>query len=197
MEILLICLIGAGARGIVYCLDSSPDALKHLMEFYAGDLSNTNLENVITAHMYHLTTGLNSEEFLKELESIGSWDKKIEFFIRRVKGLVPYSHEYMKSLLETTYDRVLMAREYEPKLQLNSELVLIKSATSAKLVNLPNDYDLGKYSKSPVKVYEIDGDHASAPYDIRVSSIINNSLETKLLDEFNKTNTCETYLFNL
>ncbi|XP_045537637.1 fatty acid synthase-like [Papilio machaon] len=183
-----------GERGIVFCLDSSPDALKHLMKTYAGDLSNTNLQNVIAARMFHLTTGLNSEEFLKELETIESWDKKIDAFIRRVKGLVPYSHEYMRSLLEITYNRVISAREYQPNLKLKSELVLIKSTTSAEFVNLPDDYNLGKYSESPVKVYDIDGDHASVPYDIRVSTIINDSLEAKLLNEFNKTNTCETYL---
>ncbi|KPJ09499.1 Fatty acid synthase [Papilio machaon] len=184
-----------GERGIVFCLDSSPDALKHLMKTYAGDLSNANLQNVIAApRMFYLTTGLNSEEFLKELEIIESWDKKIDVFIRRVKGLVSYSHDYMRSLLEITYDRVILAREYQPNLKLKSELVLIKSTTSAEFVNLPDDYNLGKYSESPVKVYNIDGDHASVPYDIRVSTIINDSLEAKLLNEFNKTNTCETYL---
>ncbi|XP_045537636.1 fatty acid synthase [Papilio machaon] len=183
-----------GERGIVFCLDSSPDALKHLMKTYAGDLSNANLQNVIVARMFHLTTGLNSEEFLKELEIIESWDKKIDVFIRRVKGLVPYSHEYMRALLISTYDRVISAREYQPNLKLKSELFLIKSTTSAEFVNLPDDYNLGKYSESPVKVYNIDGDHASVPYDIRVSTIINDSLETKLLDEFNQTNTCEAYL---
>ncbi|KPJ04124.1 Fatty acid synthase [Papilio xuthus] len=184
-----------GERGIVYCLDSSPDALKHLMKTYAGDLSNANLQNVVAARMFHLTTGLNSEEFMKELEAIDSWDKKIDIFIRRVKKLVPYSHDYMKSLLETTYNRFVLAREYQPNLKLNSELILIKSTASAEFVNLPDDYNLGKYSERPVKVYNIDGDHASAPYDVRVPTIINDSLETKLLDEFNKTNSCQTYLF--
>ncbi|XP_013162844.1 PREDICTED: fatty acid synthase-like isoform X2 [Papilio xuthus] len=183
-----------GERGIVYCLDSSPDALKHLMKTYAGDLSNANLQNVVAARMFHLTTGLNSEEFMKELETIDSWDKKIDIFIRRVKKLVPYSHDYMRSLLETTYNRFVLAREYQPNLKLNSELILIKSTASAEFVNLPDDYNLGKYSERPVKVYDIDGDHASAPYDIRVPTIINDSLDRKLLNEFNKTNTCETYL---
>ncbi|KPJ04123.1 Fatty acid synthase [Papilio xuthus] len=183
-----------GERGIVYCLDSSPDALKHLMRTYAGDLSNANLQNVVAARMFHLTTGLNSEELMKELETIDSWDKKIDIFIRRVKKLVPYSHDYMRSLLETTYNRFVLAREYQPNLKLNSELILIKSTASAEFVNLPDDYNLVKYSERPVKVYNIDGDHASAPYDVRVPTIINDSLETKLLNKFNKANTCETYL---
>ncbi|XP_068620644.1 fatty acid synthase-like [Battus philenor] len=182
-----------GYRGIVYCLDSSPDMLRMQMKSNIGELSEINLQNTVIGHLYYLLTGSNCDEFTRKLINTDSFNKKIDLFIRTVKAFVSLSHQYMRLLVETTYKRLILGREYTPDYKLKSQLVLVKAASD---INIAHDYNLSKYSELPVKVYNVSSDSASLPYDVMVPNIINELLDRKLIDKYKLTNTCDTYLIS-
>ena len=180
--------------GTVYCLDSSPDALRVQLDAYVGNLTDTELQNSIVEHMYRLMTGRDSEELKKHLEKSESWPEKVEACVSSLRELASYSNQYKRSILQAAYRRIMLARKYEPDFKLESELVLIKGIPHPKAKPLANDYNLSKYTNKPVKVFNIESDHASAPYDCRVSNIVNKFLGEDLQSKFEKEVLCDTYL---
>lgn len=180
--------------GIVYCLDSSPDALKVQLDAYVGNLTDTELQNIVVEHMYQLMTGRDSNELKKDLEKFESWSEKVEACVSKLRGFASHSNQYKRSILQAAYRRIMLAREYDPKFKLESQLVLMRGIPHPKSGSLAEDYNLSKYSKQPVKVFQLESDHPSAPYDCRVSNIVNKFLDPQLLSEFEKKVLCETYL---
>ncbi|KAH9645163.1 hypothetical protein HF086_005708 [Spodoptera exigua] len=183
-----------GRVGTVYCLDSSPDALRVQLDAYVGNLTDTELQNKIVEHMYRLMTGRDSEELKNDLERSENWSEKVEACVSRLRELASYSNQYKRSILETAYRRIMLARQYEPEFKLESQLVLMRGIPHPKAGPLPEDYNLSKYTTKPVKVFNIESDHASAPLDCRVSNIVNKFLDPELLSKFEKEVLCETYL---
>lgn len=189
----LHCLKITGYTGVVYCLDSSPDALRIQLKSHLGELTDSELQNVVLEHLSQLMTGSVSEELTQNLEQINEWKGKVDACLYTMRKLENYSKQYKRSILESAYRRILLARNYEPDFKLNSELVLIKGLPHPMADSLPEDYNLSKYTNKPVKVFNIESDHASAPYDCKVSNIVNKMLDPTLLEEFKTKNLCETY----
>ncbi|XP_059062960.1 fatty acid synthase-like [Achroia grisella] len=185
-----------GHKGIVYCLDSSPDALRTHLNAYVGNLSDSDLENAIIEHFYQLMAGKHNEELKKDLQNAETWSEKIEACTFKLKGLAKYSLEYKNSLFNEAYRRIKMAYEYEPKFKLESQLVLIRGIAHPKAENLSDDYNLSKYTTQPVKIVDINSDHSLAPNDCRISNIINSMLDEHLIEEYQKTSQCEVYYAN-
>ncbi|XP_052748607.1 fatty acid synthase-like [Galleria mellonella] len=185
-----------GHKGIVFCLDSSPDALRVHLNAYVGNLSDSKLENAIIEHFYQLMAGKHSDELRKDLEIADTWPQKVEACTLKLKGLAHYSLEYKNSIFDEAYRRIKMAKEYEPNFKLESQLVLIRGIAHPKAENIAEDYNLSKYTKQPVKIFDIETDHSLAPNDCRISNIINSMLDSDLTEEYKKTSQCEVYYAN-
>ncbi|CAH0677167.1 unnamed protein product [Chilo suppressalis] len=182
-----------GHIGKVFCLDSSPEMLRVQLSAYVGSLSETELQNAIVEHMYKLMAGKESIELKEDLQKIEDWPTKVDTCVNRLRGLVNYSHQYKKSLLNGAYNKITLAREYEPNFKLKSELILMKGTPHPNAEKLEDDYGLSKYSYQNVKVFNIEADHALAPHDSRVSNFINGLLDTNVIEEFKKKSLCEVY----
>lgn len=182
-----------GHIGVVYCLDSSPDALKIQLKSHLGDLTHSELESVVLNHVYELIAGQASEELQQYLSQENDWSSKVNACIYKLRGLTNYSHQYKLSLLNSTLNKIMLAKDYKPEIKLESEIVLIRGIPHPKSENLGEDYNLSKYSTQPVKIFSITADHASAPYDSRVTNIVNKMLDSSLIEEFKKKNLCYTY----
>lgn len=178
----------------MYCLDSSPDALRIQLNSHLGELTDSELQNVVLEHLFQLMTGSVSEELSQYLEQIDGWKTKVDACLYTMRKQGNYSKQYKWSILESAYRRIMFARNYEPDFKLNSELVLIKGLPHPRAASLPEDYNLSKYTNKPVKVFNIESDHVSAPYDCKVSNIVNKMLDPTLLEDFKKRNLCDTYV---
>ncbi|KAH9645168.1 hypothetical protein HF086_005713 [Spodoptera exigua] len=183
-----------GHTGVVYCLDSSPDALRIQLNSYLGEISDSELQNAILEHISQLIAGKVPEELGQYLEQINDWPTKVDACLYTLRGIRNYSKQYKGSLLDSAYRKISFAKNYEPKLKLNSDIVLIKGKPHLQSEKLSADYNLSKYTKNPVKIYHIESDHPSAPYDTRVTNIVNNLLDDNLLEEFKKKNLCDKYV---
>ncbi|KAJ2940724.1 hypothetical protein O0L34_g14835 [Tuta absoluta] len=183
-----------GLFGVVYCLDSSPDALRVQLDAYLGKLSEEQLQNAVIKHIYHLITGSRSTILEQEVENTNVWDEKIKQCVQNLKQHVTLSKDYITDIIKTFYKRIGLAKTYKPQLKLKSDIVLLKGISHPNAVGLDDDYGLSKYSEKPVKVFSMNSDVALAPYDCRVANVINNLLEPALLDEFKAKNLCECYV---
>ncbi|KAF9803767.1 hypothetical protein SFRURICE_012066, partial [Spodoptera frugiperda] len=183
-----------GHTGVVYCLDSSPDALRIQLNSYLGEMPDSELQNAILEHISQLIAGKVPEELGQYLEQINDWPTKVDACLYTLRGIGKYSKQYKGSLLDTAYRNIMFAKNYKPQLTLNSDIVLIKGKPDLQAECLSVDYNLSKYTKNPVKVYEIESDHPSAPYDSRVTNIVNKLLDGNLLKEFKKKNLCDKYV---
>lgn len=138
-------------------------------------------------------TGNETGTLMQELGKAKSWSNKVDICMKNMVGLANYSNQYKRCILESAYQRILVAQEYEPDLKLESQIVLIKGVSHLTADNLARDYGLSKYTLKPVKVYQIKSDHPSAPYNCQVSNIVNKLLDSNLLEEFKKKNLCASY----
>ncbi|XP_037873187.1 fatty acid synthase [Bombyx mori] len=181
-----------GHVGTVYCLDSSPDVLRDQLGAYLGNPDENELQNNVIEHIYQLLTNQNSQ-LGNILSTADTWEEKLHIGTKEIKKYSAFSHEYIRSIVDDTYKRIELAKNYKPDIILASELVLIKGVPHPSSRLLPDDYNLSKYSSKPVKVYQIDIDHSLATYDCRVSNIINSLLENTLLEEYKKNNLCDVY----
>lgn len=170
-------------------MDSSPDALRMQLRAYVGILSERELQDVCLNHIRFL--------FTKEAEDIKfenmDWSDKVKRLLENIKS-IPFSNEYKKLVIETTYKKFALALDYEPDFKLESELILIKGILQTKATELADDYNLSKYTKRPIKIFGINSDFASAPEDCRIPDIVNRTLDPKLVEELKMRNLCETYL---
>ncbi|KAI5631854.1 acyl transferase domain-containing protein [Phthorimaea operculella] len=182
-----------GLVGTVFCLDSSPDALRVQLDAYIGKLSEDQLQNAVIKHMFHLMSGITSASLETQIENIDDWSGKVALCIQNLKQQVSLSHEYMRDIIETFYERIGLAKTYKPKFKLKSDIVLLKGISHPNATKLDDDYGLSKYAENPVKVFDINSDVALAPHDCRVANVVNNLLEPELLKEFKAKNHCECY----
>ncbi|KAJ0175960.1 hypothetical protein K1T71_008134 [Dendrolimus kikuchii] len=154
-----------GNLGVVYCLDSSPKALRAQLDAYLGKLGKYELQNTIVMHFHRLLLKENSDEFKEMLRNTEDWQSKIRLFTMQAKQKLTISHEYLGCCLDSFYRRILLAYDYKPNFKLDSELVLIKGVPHPEAITLNEDYGLSDYTSLPVQVFDIKSDHALASYD--------------------------------
>lgn len=130
----------------------------------------------------------------ENLERSDNWEEKIDASISKTKHSLRYSLQYVRKLLGTLYKRIVLFKDYKPDVILNSQIILIKGVAHPNSSSLENDYSLSKYSKYPVKIFNIESDHALAPRDLKVSSIVNQHLDADYIKIYNEFNLCKSYL---
>lgn len=161
------------------------------LKTYVGTLDRTKLQNMVIENMYTLMKGEDIEQLREKLKILPTWNEKVEHCVVKLRSVVNYSHQYKKSAIESVYRRIEEALNYVPKFQpLKSQLVLMRSQQNK---NISYDYGLSKYSLNPVKVFDIEEEHARAHEDLRCYSIINSSLDDRALEEYELNFTCDIY----
>lgn len=182
----------------MYCLDSSPDAVRMHLDTYLGDVSDDELQCQILQHFHRLMTGRTvSDQFQRKIDQLEAWNDRKELFLNSLKGLAIYSRQYASDVAEAAYNRIKLARNYEPDFKLDSEVVLVKSlsASDSALARLGEDYNLSKYTRRTVKVFDVPANHVEMPSDCRVPFVVNSQLDPELLELFRNTNLCLSYVY--
>ncbi|CAH0727201.1 unnamed protein product, partial [Brenthis ino] len=157
-----------GIVGTVFCLDSSPDALRVQLNTYTSDLADEELQNVLIDHIYYLITKETNNKLKEEIKKINTFEEKVKVFVKETKERVPYPQEYIRLSVESLYNRILLAMKYNPTFMLESEIVLLKAINDSNAEILPYDYNLANYTKKPVKVVNIESNHTTLPFNVNV-----------------------------
>ncbi|KAL4711932.1 hypothetical protein ACJJTC_006101, partial [Scirpophaga incertulas] len=182
-----------GLQGTVYCVGTSPNEFKNLLKTELKDYkSESDLQNAIIRHMHSLMTNGEST-----CELVGTtWQEKVEACVRALLGRVAHSAQYARAQFEAAYNRIVQVCQYTPNLQpLKSKLVLLYASTDSNQ-SLSDTHVLQQYSLQPITVHDLRLPLCHALKDIRCSAIINEHLDSTIIEEFQTKNLCETYLLN-
>lgn len=189
-----------GHEGVIFCVDGSPSFMRAALGAHLGTLGEGGARDAVqdrlAAHMYSLMRGGEAPTLARSLAALPTWEDKVDACVNKLRGVANLSNQYKRCILQGAYNRIVLAERYEPSFRLRSELVLIKGAPHPGTARLPHDYGLSRYSALPVRVFQVHADHASVPYDCRVTSIVNRLLDPSLIEAFNNKNVCETYVAN-
>ncbi|XP_068623475.1 fatty acid synthase-like [Battus philenor] len=188
-----------GMTGTVFCLGGTPEEfLISFKEQLKGYHTDHELQIAIARHMYNLVTSGQTgyerkrEELETTLKGASTWQEKVEACVRSITGGVTLSAQYARQLFESAYGRIKQIQNYNlVQRTLRSKIIFI-TTSSIDNPELP----LQNYSQQPIAVYKLRAPLSRATADLRCSAIINNHLDTRLLEAFEKQNLCDTYIYN-
>ncbi|CAB3246473.1 unnamed protein product [Arctia plantaginis] len=183
-----------GLTGKVFCVGCAPHELPDELSIQLAEFENEDqLQNGILRHIYTLMGG----EAFTLLEDISqkTCSEKIEAYVRILLGRVAHSGQYARTLMEYAVARInymLNYKGYDGR-QLRSQIVLLRAALGhAQLQQAV----LQKLSKQTVVVHQLGSSLANITSDLRCAAIINEYLDSAILDDFETKNICNTYLLN-
>ncbi|KAG7303505.1 hypothetical protein JYU34_012029 [Plutella xylostella] len=190
-----------GLTGVVYCGDASPDTFSNSLENAlqeAGATDDAKLQDVLAQHLYKLMSGETSELLTTRLQKAKSWEEKVESFIFTLRGRIPFSAQYARGVILSSYSRIQHARKYDGKRlrasPLRSQLVLLRSTSHPAAA--PADLGLSRYSQQETIVYDLPTTHADVLNDLRCANLINRHLGIDIIEKFQSRNLCDTYILN-
>lgn len=183
-----------GLTGTVYCIGDGPEEMKVLLESELRLFkSETELQEGICRHIFTLMTRDSVTALQSELQDCSLWHERVETCMRLLRGRVPQTTQYIRSLLEAMYVRIGAARRAEAAPRaLRSRLVLLRARGAGGRARAA--CSLQRYSRQPLHVRELGTPMAYAADDLRAPAIVNQYLDSDLLEEYDNSNVCQTYL---
>ncbi|CAD0204513.1 unnamed protein product [Chrysodeixis includens] len=184
-----------GFTGTVYCLGSAPDEVQSIIEENISEYKTEELlQNAVVEHMCNLMVESKTDNLKEALKGAATWPEKVEAGVRAMLGHMPYSAQYARAFIGAALARIQSARRcVAPARALRSQLVMMRAA-------LPNEEEakqaLQKHSQRPVIVHQLSTPLAHVASDIRCASIINQHLDSEILESFEKKNICDGYILN-
>ncbi|GBP51782.1 hypothetical protein EVAR_96849_1 [Eumeta japonica] len=185
-------------QGTIFCVDSAPDVFPVQLKAVLEDVSENDIQNAVIDHMYTVIAGKESEGLSEQLVSISSWKDKIDLYSQHLRGTTHCSSQYVRTLIDTAYGRIVEAKKYDPdhlkKSPMRSKIVLMRCRTQPEaLAACPSDFGLSQYTRQPVDVHELQAEHSDALLDLRCTPIVHKYLDPRLLEDYSQKNLCETY----
>ncbi|CAH0402645.1 unnamed protein product [Chilo suppressalis] len=179
-----------GFTGTVFMLGGTPRDICNSFKSRFKDTTPELLQNALIKHIYTVITSNNNVEFENELASKKSWNDKVEILVKKLH----YATEYTRALVQGVYARIKILQEFDFKPHaLRSKLVLIR----AKLTKLAcTEVDSIENFPEVMKVHNIHAVLAHAHKDLACSNIINSHLNKDIIEAYENSNKCETFLEN-
>lgn len=183
----------SGHTGVIYCIGYSPEGFTKLLQKQLSKYeTREQLEDAVARHMFTLMANGDTTGLEKALQGATTWSQKVDACVRTLLGRVSHSAQYARTLIETALVRIEKAKEYVPTVRaLRSQLVQLLPVVGGEEALA---YSLQPHSQQPLIVHELQVPLAQATYDLRCTAIINSYLDKKILDDYEKKNTCITYL---
>ncbi|CAD0204515.1 unnamed protein product [Chrysodeixis includens] len=182
-----------GLTGTVYFLGCAPDEVQSIIEENISEYNTEELlQNAVVEHMCNLMVKSKTDNLKEALKGAATWPEKVEAGVRAMMGHMPYSAQYARACINAALAHIQSARGcVVPARKLRSQLVLMRAA-------LPCEEEakqaLQKHSQRPVIVHQLSTPLAHVASDIRCASIINQHLDSEILESFEKKNICDGYI---
>lgn len=150
-----------GKQGAVAFIDGSPQFIHCISHMLIPEPSDEVIQNLILLSSIRI---LKPDEFADESVNVlkeTTWEGKLKTFINFAKTKSHYSESYgskMIASLITTVKIALYADKYTHSELIRTPVTLFKAQVSS-VKDVDEDYGLGKYTKSSVKVHSLVADH--------------------------------------
>lgn len=150
--------------GKVLMIDGSPKFLKQIsLGFLPQNFTEVDLQQIVLKHSISLCFPKDDGKIFRSILNQKSWENQLECFKKLLENEKIYSADFGVKMLNALVNRI----EIAAKLDLKEFCVLQKTqiklirASESSLLNIEEDFWLGKHSKHPVKVEIIHGNHAT------------------------------------
>lgn len=186
-----------GLTGTVFCVGGTPEEIQAtLIDQMSEYETEESLQDAVARYMFGLMTG-TTENIDQSTINISSWNEKIEAYVRTLLGRVPHSAQYARGWIEVAYARISQLRSHkiQPR-RLLSKIVLLRASSISNDTRSNEARTIQQYSNHPVVEYQLRAPLAFATYDLRCGAIINRHLDKEILQAYNESNLCESYLIN-
>lgn len=171
---LAVLLEKEGFQGKTVLIDSSPDFLKMITEeSFLHDVSETNLQVQLLMRFIAMVWPQDTQEFEDLLRSLPDWKSRLNQLIESAPDHTQYSKRYQKLIMNAAYHRVKSVLKYNgvEHHSMSSPTTLIRPSEVA--MHTEEDYGLSKYTKEPVSVIFVEGNHFTVLENKKAADIIN------------------------
>lgn len=163
-----------GNLGKVFCLDSSPLAMKTMLDHRTKSLSISQQQTSLIIHLcrlLHATKPLGDLE--SKLDAENSWEHKLNIAMEWLKYENCSYFEFSRTILNLAWKRIVQTKNYKMSFKkLKSNIILLKGNND---FGLPDDYGFNAFSNN-LTVHNLNASHLMVPYDSRCSNIVNKEL---------------------
>lgn len=166
-------------NGHILCIDGSPAFLRKLLltlSDHTDTISEDVLELKLIVQLVHtIFPEENLEEIAIKMSKYKTWNDKLNALIAFTKSAqLTINDKFLRNFAVGLYHRALAALNYplDNKLKITSPITLVRGSDAA-VQNIDEYYELTKYTKGPVNLKFIDGNHQTVLENIAIIDIIN------------------------
>lgn len=168
----------SGKTGRVLLMDGSPVYLKRMSEAMIKTTSKKeNMEDVLVILVYfNMCGGERTYKFTMQLQECRSWGQKMDLLYRHLPEAIKaaYSSDYLYDVMCGMANRLksVINIDFEQEIvKLKSPVMLIRPK-QASFTDIPDDYDLSKYTEKPVEMRYVQGNHLTMLDGDEITDII-------------------------
>lgn len=172
-----------GHKGVVFCLDGSPDFLYTILTMTITFRNDFQLQNSIICHTMDIVAPNNdaTQTIAEKLNGIESYEERVAYAIKNCPVQSKYSEHFISGMAHVCYDRLKVVLGYNAKnaKKLKSPIVLLRPKENPPMLVLEDNYGLDKHTESSVTVHYLEGNHVSIIENKDAANIINRVIMEK------------------
>ncbi|XP_050353710.1 fatty acid synthase-like [Nymphalis io] len=165
-----------GHDATIFCLDGSPDYLYRIMT--SSVTSDTELQNSLISHIIEIISPKNkiSDTLVMELKEIESYEERIKYAIKVCPTQQNYSDNFLKSIINASFDRIKMILNQVEIKKVKAPIVLLRPKKNPPFLVIEENYGLDKLTEGHVTVHLVECNHVSIVENKDCANIINSVL---------------------
>ena len=177
----------------MYCLGGTPNEIRVNIENKLYGMTEETLQVSLLQHLHYLILDETTPELDIKLRKFVEYSDKVKFCADSLHGRVPYSTQYIETLMEIAYSRIKLIRHCHTEFNVLRAKIIILRAKLPKMMLMES----WKLSHQDIVVHDLEATLDHAPSDLRCASLINKYLGDEILTKFKKRNRCESYITNI
>ncbi|XP_041972496.1 fatty acid synthase-like [Aricia agestis] len=181
-----------GLTGTVFCIGGSPSEVIDNFKNNLKTFKTTEyLQIAVLKHAYLLITHKYPSIF-DQLDKNMSWKEKINTFTDTILGKYPHSIQYTRKWIDYIYTKLSSLLNCKPEFKkISSKIIFLRPKSFSSV-----DSSLQHFSDKKIICYQLEAPLSSALHDLMCTSIINQHLDSGVLEKFKNRNICQTYVLN-
>ncbi|CAH2052769.1 unnamed protein product, partial [Iphiclides podalirius] len=179
-----------GHKGVVFCIDGSPEFLYSLLTNTIDTKNDVRLQNSLICHVIDVISPNNdiTKTLIEKLSGIESYAERIKYALKLTPVQEKYSDQFISSMSAASYDRLKIVLDLKPiERKLQSPIVLLRPKDPMPFLTCDDNYGLDKYTEGQVTVHHLEGNHVSIIENKDCANIINRIISEKSMETGKQT----------
>ncbi|XP_049869377.1 fatty acid synthase-like [Pectinophora gossypiella] len=176
-----------GYKGVVFCLDGSPDYIHSFLTNIMNFNDDFTVENHLIIHTVNILLPKNSTiipQLIKKLKTIESYDDRIRCAIEMCPKDLKYTEKFITEMSKAIINRLKVGYNHNKmNKKLKSPIVLLRPKINPSYINCSDSYGLENVTENTVSVHCIEADHISIVDNVHTAEIINSVIASNRLDK--------------